>query len=205
MLIAVADRLRSAVRTHDTLARLSGDEFVVLCEGLHADLTTVIAQRLAAALADPLVLRESPISMGASIGIAVTDSAEDEPEVLLREADLALYRAKEQRTGTASTSSSSTRVAAYPRRQESAWGRSLDDWASSHSLRPPLLAPSVAVTTAMGRQVGPRLPLAHLVARLTLRVGRCTLCPGAAGHVPYRLGGLPRVSLTHRARWIQAA
>ena len=95
VLVTVADRLRSAVRTQDTVGRLSGDEFVVLCEGLHAELpATVIAQRLVAALAVPMPVSGQSIPVSASIGIAVTDSAEDEPETLLREADLAMYKAK---------------------------------------------------------------------------------------------------------------
>ena len=95
VLVAVADRLRSVLRTQDTVARLSGDEFVVVCEGLHAELTaTVIANRLAAALAEPVVLGENVIPTWASIGIAVTDNPEDEPEALLRDADMAMYKAK---------------------------------------------------------------------------------------------------------------
>ena len=95
MLIAVAERLRSAVRSQDTVARLSGDEFVVICEGMHDDsMATVIAQRLAAALAEPVMLGGKTVPMLASIGIAVTDNAQAEPEDLLREADTAMYKAK---------------------------------------------------------------------------------------------------------------
>lgn len=95
LLIGVAKRLRSAVRAQDTVARLSGDEFIVLCEGLDAELTaTLIAERLTAGLAPPMTLDGDTVAVLASIGIAVTDSAAVEPETLLREADMAMYQAK---------------------------------------------------------------------------------------------------------------
>jgi diguanylate cyclase (GGDEF)-like protein len=101
LLIAVSERLTSVLRPGDSLARLSGDEFVILCENLtdtaEAD---PIAVRLSAALSQPFTLAEVDVTVSASIGIAFTGEVSDDPEELLREADLAMYRAKRSRTGT---------------------------------------------------------------------------------------------------------
>jgi diguanylate cyclase (GGDEF)-like protein/PAS domain S-box-containing protein len=95
VLVAVAERLRCVLRSQDTVARLSGDEFVVLCEGLHASLTAGdIGDRLAVALSAPMVLGDRHAVLGASIGGTVTACAGDEPEALLQQADTAMYQAK---------------------------------------------------------------------------------------------------------------
>jgi diguanylate cyclase (GGDEF)-like protein len=100
LLIAVAERLTGVLRPGDSLARLSGDEFVVLCEDLadqsEADL---IAIRLTAELSRPFVLSSVEVSVTASIGIAFTGQDIDAPEELLRNADLAMYRSKRDRFG----------------------------------------------------------------------------------------------------------
>jgi diguanylate cyclase (GGDEF)-like protein len=98
LLVAVGRRLRGLLRPGDSLARLSGDEFVVLCEDL-VDLSGAdpIAVRLIAELARPFVLSQVEVTVGASIGIAFTGQGIDEPEELLRDADLAMYRAKRSR------------------------------------------------------------------------------------------------------------
>src|ERR1700722_9558796 len=71
LLVAVARRLSATLRAGDTLARLSGDEFVILCEDLdgaaHVD---VIASRIEAALAAPFLLSGVEVNMTASVGIA---------------------------------------------------------------------------------------------------------------------------------------
>lgn len=98
VLVAVAERLRAALRIQDTVARLSGDEFVVLCEGLPVQPTAgEIAQRLATALAEPVVLGTEHVLVSASIGITVTQDAGHDLEALLREADTAMYHAKADR------------------------------------------------------------------------------------------------------------
>jgi diguanylate cyclase (GGDEF)-like protein len=98
LLVAVAQRLRGLLRPGDSLARLSGDEFVVLCEDL-VDVSGAdpIAVRLIAELSRPFVLSQVEVTVGASIGIAFTGQGIDEPEELLRDADLAMYRAKRDR------------------------------------------------------------------------------------------------------------
>ena len=98
LLVAVARRLKSLLRPGDSLARLSGDEFVVLCEDL-VDVSGAdpIAVRLIAELSRPFVLSRVEVTVGASIGIAFTGQGIEEPEALLRDADLAMYRAKRDR------------------------------------------------------------------------------------------------------------
>jgi diguanylate cyclase (GGDEF)-like protein len=100
LLVEVARRLSATLRPGDTLARLSGDEFVVLCEDL--DETTrvePVAERLGAALADPFVLSGHELEVTASVGIAFAGSGDDVPERLLRDADVAMYQAKRKGGG----------------------------------------------------------------------------------------------------------
>jgi diguanylate cyclase (GGDEF)-like protein len=96
LLVAVAQRLAGQLRPGDTLARLSGDEFVILCEDLAttAELET-IAARIGAVLAEPVVLSSGAcVATPASIGVAFASSADDLPDQLLHNADLAMYQAK---------------------------------------------------------------------------------------------------------------
>ena len=92
LLVAVADRIKRAVRGAETVARLGGDEFAVLLENLASpDDAVAIANRIREALTAPLVVADREVSVSASIGIASGDgSAED----LVRDADVAMYRAK---------------------------------------------------------------------------------------------------------------
>ncbi|HET7041486.1 MAG TPA: diguanylate cyclase, partial [Gemmatimonadales bacterium] len=95
LLVAVAERLRRALREADTLARLGGDEFAILLEGVD-DLSEAlrVAARLQEALVDPVELDGRTLFAAASMGVALRASVEDGPEELLRYADVALYRAK---------------------------------------------------------------------------------------------------------------
>ncbi len=101
LLVAVAERLTALLRPGDSLARLSGDEFVILCEDLidpsEAD---PIAVRLGAELSRPFLLAGVEVKVTASIGIAFTGTGIDGPEELLRDADLAMYRSKRDRVGS---------------------------------------------------------------------------------------------------------
>ncbi|MCP5150201.1 MAG: EAL domain-containing protein [Ectothiorhodospiraceae bacterium] len=95
MLIEIAGRIRSVLRTGDTLARLGGDEFTILFEDI-ADVTDVtrLAARVQQQIAQPLKLEEQQIVTSASMGIAVSATGYTKPQEMLRDADAAMYRAK---------------------------------------------------------------------------------------------------------------
>jgi diguanylate cyclase (GGDEF)-like protein/PAS domain S-box-containing protein len=95
LLIQVAERLRACVRAIDTVARLGGDEFAVLIADKSSERDgTTVAGRITKALREPFKLEGREIYVGASIGIAATDQDVDDADHLLRNADLAMYRAK---------------------------------------------------------------------------------------------------------------
>jgi diguanylate cyclase (GGDEF)-like protein len=95
LLIAVAARLTALLRPGDTVARMSGDEFVVMCEDLDDESQAdVIGMRLVEALADPFELTDAVVEVTASVGIAFTGRGVDIPERLLQDADVAMYQAK---------------------------------------------------------------------------------------------------------------
>lgn len=95
LLAAVADRLTSLLRPGDTVARLSGDEFVVLCEDLDdASEVEPVATRIGAAFAEAFALTNVELHVSASVGIAFAGFAGDMPEDVLQKADAAMYKAK---------------------------------------------------------------------------------------------------------------
>ncbi len=97
LLVAVADRLRTAVRPGDTLARFGGDEFTILCTGVPSETTALeLAARVARAVTSPVALTEGEVYVSASVGIALSSGELDTPETLLRDADAAMHHAKEQ-------------------------------------------------------------------------------------------------------------
>ncbi len=97
LLVAIAERLASCVRPGDTLARLGGDEFVILLENAkNADIATRIADRIQRELLQPFRVDTHEIFTAASIGIALSTIAYDRPEDLLRDANIAMHRAKDQ-------------------------------------------------------------------------------------------------------------
>jgi diguanylate cyclase (GGDEF)-like protein len=101
LLVGVANRLSSLLRPGDSLARLAGDEFVILCEGLtDGSEADPISARLSAAFSHPFALDTVEVTMSVSIGIAFITEGRDEPEALLRDADLAMYESKRSRAGT---------------------------------------------------------------------------------------------------------
>jgi diguanylate cyclase (GGDEF)-like protein/PAS domain S-box-containing protein len=100
VLLTVAPRLIAAVRPSDTVARLGGDEFVVICIGVDAaGQATEVAERLSAAARQSLTLEGGEHSVTVSIGVTVSASPQDTPGSLLRDADVAMYRAKERGRG----------------------------------------------------------------------------------------------------------
>jgi diguanylate cyclase (GGDEF)-like protein len=97
ILKAVADRLRECVREVDTVARMGGDEFTIILEALsHEDDITTVAQRITKSLTEPFPLKNQRVSIGVSIGITVYPLDDHEIDDLLRHADAAMYRAKQQ-------------------------------------------------------------------------------------------------------------
>ena len=103
LLLEVAARLRIAARRSDTVARFGGDEFVMLCERLSADEdAAVIAGRISRALAEPFAYDGQILRLTGSMGIAVTEEAGTRPEILIRDADAAMYQAKERGHGSGS-------------------------------------------------------------------------------------------------------
>ncbi len=95
LLIAVAGRLGSALRSGDTPARLGGDEFGILLESVNGPNEAVTtAERLLATLAEPYDVGGDRVTVSASVGIALSDGLEAEVEELLRRADVAMYAAK---------------------------------------------------------------------------------------------------------------
>lgn len=101
LLQEVARRIRSVLGEHDTACRLGGDEFAVICPGLvDPEQATSFAWRLLDVLAQPHVIHGQTVMGGTSIGIAISGRDGISPEVLLKNADLALYRAKSDGRGT---------------------------------------------------------------------------------------------------------
>ncbi|HWE54093.1 MAG TPA: EAL domain-containing protein [Acidimicrobiales bacterium] len=98
VLRTVANRLLEVVRPEDTAARFGGDEFIVLCERLPNDEAVgEVANRILQALSVPMVLDgHSGAVVTGSVGIAMATSPDARPEHLIRDADAAMYRAKEQ-------------------------------------------------------------------------------------------------------------
>ncbi|MCC6792739.1 MAG: EAL domain-containing protein, partial [Thermomicrobiales bacterium] len=94
LLIAVGERVGSCLRRTDTLARLGGDEFAVLLEGVTLAEARGTAERILAALQEPLDLDGREVYSATSIGVAVSSRDRHQAEELLRAADMALYRAK---------------------------------------------------------------------------------------------------------------
>jgi diguanylate cyclase (GGDEF)-like protein len=96
LLIGIANRLRAMLRPMDTVARFGGDEFTLLFEDLSSEREVVlIAERISHAAAMPIKLDDREASVTASIGIAMVADPSIPPETVIREADAAMYRAKE--------------------------------------------------------------------------------------------------------------
>jgi diguanylate cyclase (GGDEF)-like protein/PAS domain S-box-containing protein len=95
VLTTVAGRLSTLVRPGDTAARFGGDEFTFLCESSTAEQAALVADRIADAIEAPIALDgHGEVHLTASIGIAIADRAATTAEMLLRDADMAMYAAK---------------------------------------------------------------------------------------------------------------
>lgn len=96
VLISIAQRLREEVRGDDTVARIGGDEFVVLLndlDGIHN--LEMILDRFLVSIKSPYVIAQNSVQVSASIGVALTSSGDIEADILLRRADQAMYVAKQ--------------------------------------------------------------------------------------------------------------
>jgi diguanylate cyclase (GGDEF)-like protein len=101
LLRGVAKRLKSTLREEDTLARLNSDEFAIIQGGVtRPEDAVLLARRLLEAISDPYLLDGHSVVIGASIGIAVSPGDGDESDKLLKNADMALSRAKSDFRGT---------------------------------------------------------------------------------------------------------
>src|SRR5690606_19132743 len=95
LLIEAARRISSCVRDPDAVTRLGGDEFTILLEDIGATEDAArVARRVLDTLVDPIRLGDKEIYTSASIGIALGHQRYQLPEELLRDADVAMYRAK---------------------------------------------------------------------------------------------------------------
>ena len=95
LLIAVAERISGVIRPGDTLARLAGDEFIILCEDLESpSQAELLAERIGTALGNPFHLEVGDMWLSASVGIAFAGQGHDIPEKLIQDADTAMYQAK---------------------------------------------------------------------------------------------------------------
>lgn len=107
LIVTIAKRLMAATRPSDLVARIGGDEFVVLCEGLLDEHVAMdVAERVRTSITGPLVLQGVEIESGASVGVAMStdeqlalETPDDLAVTLLRCADTAMYRAKQRGRG----------------------------------------------------------------------------------------------------------
>ena len=99
LLVAFTRRLRSCLRTSDLPARLGGDEFAVLLDRGDHERATRIAERIQVAFKEPFKLSTATLRVGASTGIALGEHGEATAADVLRNADVAMYAAKEQEKG----------------------------------------------------------------------------------------------------------
>ena len=97
LLKSVASRIRSAVRASDVVARLGGDEFaIVQTDLIQTSGSVILATKLLELIAEPIMLGKQEVQTSASLGITIYPSDQSEPEQLLTNADLAMYRAKNE-------------------------------------------------------------------------------------------------------------
>ncbi|HEX6392797.1 MAG TPA: EAL domain-containing protein [Acidimicrobiales bacterium] len=113
LLVEAAGRLRSALRTGDTVARFGGDEFVILCEPPGDPV--VVARRLLETFDQPFRLAGEDFYLTASIGVASAEDLASNPAELIRDADTAMYRAKELGRGRVQVFDEEARASALAR------------------------------------------------------------------------------------------
>ena len=129
LLSGVAERLCRVLRPGDVIARFGGDEFTVLLPGITSeDYALGVTRRLAEALREPLVLDGERRYVSASVGVSFSAPSEHDPHALLRDADAAMYRAKEMGKSRCEVFDDSMRERAMERLElESGLRHALDD------------------------------------------------------------------------------
>ena len=97
----IGERLRAVVPSEHTVSRLGGDEFAVILKSddIHQE-SASLAAKIVAALSLPIVIETHRVVAGATVGIAIASSDTDDPDVLMRNADFALYQAKAEQRGS---------------------------------------------------------------------------------------------------------
>jgi len=100
LLCEVTRRLQAAVKRTDTVARLGGDEFAIVQAGSRPTDATELASKIIETISEPFDILGNQFVIGASVGIAMAPTDGTEPDQLLRNSDMALYRAKENGRGT---------------------------------------------------------------------------------------------------------
>ncbi len=93
----VARRIREAVRSHDIVVRFGGDEFVVVCPNADRAIADQVAQRIHAAVCQPIIVTNGVAAVGVSIGIAIGPQGFNDPDALMRYADELMYRMKQSK------------------------------------------------------------------------------------------------------------
>ena len=209
LLVKVAERLRAQLREEDTAARFGGDEFAVLLSDI-PDFSVLhpIVRRLLERLRAPYDLDGHEVVATGSIGVATSNTGYENPEDVLRDADIAMYRAKSTGRGTFATFDASMHASAMARLQtETELRQAIEVSARS---RPPG-APGAASTPetegprargAPSRRHGP-LWRAHPGPRCPTAVAPPTARrPGARrpGPAPHRSGEPPGAALPARRR-----
>jgi diguanylate cyclase (GGDEF)-like protein len=128
LLIKVSKRLRGCIRPMDTIARLGGDEFVILFEDLAAvDGALLVADRIQKSLEEPFFIESQEVYTSCSMGLAVAETFEAQPSDLVRDAEVAMYRAKSKGEGQMEIFDPSMNARAMERlRMESEMRQALD-------------------------------------------------------------------------------
>jgi diguanylate cyclase (GGDEF)-like protein/PAS domain S-box-containing protein len=142
-----ARRLRDILRESDTVARLGGDEFVVLAENIDEPYRgAMIAEKILAAFKPPFLQDKSPLLVGTSIGIASYPADGNDADTLLKNADIAMYRAKETGHGYCYYSPDLNRHTTERLSLEYALGRALEQGELSLQYQPRVEVTSNRIT-----------------------------------------------------------
>ena len=99
LLVHIGRRLADCLREVDTIARLGGDEFTILLEDCSLERASEVVERLRATFALPFRHEDHELFVSASIGVVLSEGGYERPEEVLRDADIAMYKAKEYRAG----------------------------------------------------------------------------------------------------------